>query len=80
MVVAVEPMQFDFPLTGLPAELLLNGLDAVERVTSYFERARPQDAHPALCGVELTFVASDPLARGSHLEQLRLLGEQRGAV
>jgi len=30
--------------------------------------------------VELTFVASDPLARGSHLEQLRLLGEQRGAV
>lgn len=77
MVVAVEPMQFDFPLMGLPAELLLDGLDAVERVTSYFERTRPQDAHSDLFGVQLTFVATDPLARGSHLEQLRLLGEQR---
>lgn len=77
MVTAVEPLQFDFPLTGMPAELMLEGLDAVERVVSYFERARPQDAHPDLRGVELTFVANDPLARGSHLEQLRLLGEQR---
>jgi len=77
MVTAIEPRQFDFPLTGLPAELMLEGLDAVEQVVSYFERARPQDAHPDLRGVELTFVATDPLARGSHLEQLRLLGEQR---
>lgn len=77
MVTAIEPRQFDFPLTGLPAELMLEGLDAVERVASYFERERPQDAHPDLCGVELTFVATDPLARGSHLEQLRLLGERR---
>ena len=77
MVTAIEPLQFDFPLAGLPAELMLEGLDAVEQVVSYFERARPQDAHPDLRGVELTYLTHDPLARGSHLEQLRLLGEQR---
>ena len=40
-------MQFDH-LEGLPAELLLDDRDAVERLPLYFERTRPQDAHPDL--------------------------------
>lgn len=75
LALAVQPLQFKFPLQGLTPELMEEGLDATERLHAYFERTRPQDAVPGLQGTALLYLATDPRATGSASEQMHLLGE-----
>lgn len=75
LVVSVCPLQFDYPLHGLPAELLVEGLDAAESFQDYFTRSRPQDALLGADHSAVWFVGAEPAARGSHLEQVRAIAE-----
>lgn len=73
--VAVKPMQYDFPLQGLPPDMLLEALDATSRVHQLLEVCRPQDAVESLRGTEPLYLGVDGRATGTHIEQLMLLAE-----
>lgn len=75
MVLAAQPLQFDFPLQGLTPDLQMEALDATERLFEYLERVRLQDSVPHLRGADLVYLATDPRATGSHVEQLALVAE-----
>lgn len=75
LVTAVCPSQFILPLEGLTPDILLEGLDAVESVQRYLDEQRPQDSATAMGGTDIVYVAMEPLASGSHLDQLALLAQ-----
>ncbi len=75
LVVPLHPLQFDFPLAGMPAELLVEGLDAAEALQDYFTRSSPQDVFPAQAAASLWFVGVERAAHGTHLEQMRAIAE-----
>lgn len=77
LTMAIKPMQYDFPLKGLPADTLLDALDATATLHQYVERNRPQDAVRSLLGTDILYLGVDARATGTHFEQLALLAEER---
>lgn len=72
---AAKPMQYDYPVGGMPPDMLLDALDAAENLAKYFQDQAPQETIASLTGSDILFLGVDERATGSYYQQLDALSE-----
>lgn len=75
VAMAVQSPRFEYPLQGLPADLLMRAQDETEALGDYLRDCQLLAQVPKLADARVLLLAEDADARGTHVQQLRLLAE-----